>query len=366
MSKDKLSSFFSNVWYYHKWKILVGALAILTLAVTVTQCAKRDDPDISILYVGDMDIGKSGRQGIKTQCSDYYTDANGDGEKNIALTFMGEKDKDTKERLQIEVLSGDHSIYVLNKTYFDFLLPYKIFAPLKDVLGELPEGAVNEYGIELKYLDIAETEGFNTMPRNSIVCIRANAENGVFDYANTTPVYKNNADFFIKMCKYDKEGFRRETVQMALIGDRNLYANCVSDIEHSLYYVGVQSNPNVAPMLDYDYLQLSYKEGQHVFGSAEKQKAEALASGNKLLLLDTDVYTYLSEQGLLLDVKALNLNTTVVPDQYGIMLKDLSIFKMNGFYFADDHKDSRIYLCASKNASDYTVEILKYLYEFKA
>lgn len=371
MGKSKTSLFFENIWYYYKWHIIVGALLLLTLGVTVTQCAKKDDPDISILYVGDMDIGKTARQELKKQFGDFYVDANGDGKKNIAVTFMGENDKDTKERLQIEVVAGDHSIYVLNEEMFNWLLPYKIFAPLKDVLGEVPEGAVNEYGIELKYLDIAETATFSAMPRNSIVCLRANAEDGAFDYGNTTPVYKNNADFFIKMCKYDKEGFRRETVQMALIGDRNLYENCVTDIEHSLYYVGVQNDPGVAPLLDYDYYQLFYKEGQHIFGDSEKQKAEELASGNKILLLDIDAYTYLAEKGLLLDIKTIGASLPDKAEQYGIMLKDLSVFKLNGFYYADAHDDrdegnSRIYLCASKDASGYTVDLLGYLYEFKA
>ncbi len=366
MGKSKTTSFFSNLWYYHKWHILVGALVLLVLAVTVTQCIKKDEPDVCILYVGDMDIGKTGRESVKATFADYYGDVTGDGNKSLIITFMGEKDKDTKERLQIEVVAGDHSIYFLNKEYFEWLQPYKVLAPLEDVLGVMPEGAVNEYGIELKYLDIAEKDGFNAMPRDTVVCLRANAEDGAFDYNSATPFYKNNVDFFIKLIQYKEEGFTRENVQMTMIGDRNLYENCISDIEHSLYYIAKQNDPKKAPLLDYGFLQLKYKEGQHIFGDEEKQKTEEMARGNKLLLLDVDAYTYLSNKGLLLDVNTVNADLPDGGEQYGIQLSKLPLFKVNGFYFADDRENSRIYLCASKDAEGYTVSLLKYLYEFKA
>lgn len=366
MGKTKIASFFSNLWYYHKWHILVGALVLIVLAVTVTQCLQNDDPDVSILFVGDTDIGKSGRNGMKAEFKDFYVDVNGDGEKTLALTYMGNNDADTKERLQIEVVAGEHYIYFLSKEYFEWLLPYKVLAPLEDVLGELPEGAVNEYGIELKYLDLAEAAGFNDMPRDTVVCLRANAEDGAFDYGASTALYKNNVDFFIKLIKYEKSGFTRETVNMTTIGDRNLYENCVSDIEHSIYYISKQNDASVAPMLEYDFMQLLYKNGEHIFGDEEKQQAEELVRGNKLLLLDSDVYGYLAEKGLLLDIQAAFEALPDGAEQYGIMLKTLPLFKTNGFYFADDRENSRIYLCASADADGYTVRLLEYLYKFKA
>lgn len=366
MGKTKIASFFSNLWYYHKWHILVGALVLIVLAVTITQCMQKDDPDVSILFVGETDIGKAAREGLKAEFKDYYDDVNGDGNKTLSVTFMGSNDQDTKERLQIEVVAGEHYIYFLSKEYFEWLLPYKVLAPLEDVLGELPEGAVNEYGIELKYLDLAEAAGFNDMPRDTIVCLRANAEDGAFDYGASTALYKNNVDFFIDLVKYEKSGFVRETVQMATVGDRNLYENCISDIEHSIYYISKQNETSVAPLLEYDFLQLKYKNGEHIFGDEEKRQTEEIAVGNKLLLLDVDAYEYLAAEGLLLDIQAAFEALPDGAEQYGIMLNTLSLFKTNGFYFADDRTDSRIYLCASADADGYTVRLLEYLYKFKA
>lgn len=366
MGKTKIASFFSNLWYYHKWHILVGALVLIVLAVTVTQCMQRDDPDVSILFVGDMDIGKAAREGLKAEFKDYYNDVNGDGNNTLAITYMGNNDKDTKERLQIEVVAGEHYVYFLSKQYFEWLLPYKVLAPLEDVLGVVPEGAVNEYGIELKYLDLAEAAGFNDMPRDTVVCLRANAEDGAFDYGASTALYKNNVDFFIKLVKYEKSGFSRETVQMATVGDRNLYENCISDIEHSIYYISKQNETTVAPLLEYDFLQLKYKNGEHIFGDEEKRQTEEIAAGNKLLLLDVDAYEHLAAKGLLLDIQATLDGLPDGAEQYGIMLNTLPLFKTNGFYFADDRANSRIYLCASADADGYTLRLLEYLYKFKA
>lgn len=363
--KGSVGSWFSNLWYYHKWHILVGALVLLVLGVSLVQCIKNEKPDVSILYVGDMDIGNTNREKINTLLEEFYKDVTGDNRKTLSLAFMGEKDPSTKDRIQTEVVAGEHTIYLLDKTNFEWLLKNNVLAPLEEVLGTKPENALNEYGIELKYLDIAETDGFSNMLRDSILCLRGNREGGI-DYGNSTALYKNNVDTFIGMVEYKVEGLTRSTVEMALIGDRNLYENCVSDMEHSLYYIAKEQEPNTVAILNYSFLQLKYKENQHIFGDEEKAQAEELAKGNKILLLDADAYFYLSEKGLLCDISTIGANLPDNAEQYGIMLKDLSLFKTNGFYFADDRENSRIYLCGSADITDYTARVLKYLYEFKA
>jgi len=364
-NKNGMISWFSNLWYYYKWHILVGALVLLVLGISLVQCIKNEKPDVSILYVADMDLGNSNRDKVEQLVSAYYEDVTGDGKKILSLAFMNQNDKNTKDRIQTEVIAGEHTLYFVDRASFDWLSKYNVLAPLKDVLGERPENALNDYGIEIKYLDLAEAEGFNDMPRDTIMCLRGNREGGI-DYGNSTALYKNNVDLFRALAGYEVEGLERAEVDMMMIGDRDLYANCVRDIEQSLYYISKQNEQTTVPILNYSTIQLQYKEGQHVLGDKEKAEIEAAAKGGKILLLDEDVYLYLSNMGLLKEIKELGIELPEKADRYGVMMKDLSLFKTNGFYYTDDHENSRVYLCGTADIDGFSARVLGYLYKFKA
>ncbi len=363
--KMSIIGWISHQWYYYKWYILVGALVLFVAGVSLVQCIRNEDPDISIIYVADYDLGNTNRDEVKEFIEPFYGDVTGDGKKVMSLVFMSQNDKTTKDRLQTEVMAGEHTLYFLDKTHFEWLMKYNILAPLEDVFGTKPENAINDYGIELKYLDIAEEDGFNDMPRSTIVCLRGNREDGI-DYGNSTALYKNNADLFMSLVNYKIEGFKREYVNMALIGDRDLYENCINDMEASLYYISKEREQTTAPLLKYQTYQLKYKEGQHIFDEEQKAAAEEMAKGGKILLLDADAYLYLSEKGMLCDIKSLGIKVPDMADRYGVKITDLSLFKTNGFYYSDDKDNSRIYLCGSADIDGFSARVLGYLYEFKA
>lgn len=364
-NKYGIGAWFSNLWYYHKWHILVGALVLLVLGISLVQCIKNEKPDVSILYVADMDLGNSNRTKVEQFAAGYYEDVTGDGKKVLSLAFMNQNDKNTKDRIQTEVVAGEHTLYFVDKASFEWLSKYKVLAPLEDILGAKPENAFSDYGIEIKYLDLAEVEGFNDMPRDTIMCLRGNREGGI-DYGNSTELYANNVKLFCALAGYKQEGLQRGDVNMLMIGDRDLYENCVRDIEQSLYFISKQNETQTVPILKYSTLQLKYKEGQHVFGDAEKAEVEAMARGGKILLLDEDVYLYLSGKGLLKEIKELGIELPEKADRYGVMMKDLSLFKTNGFYYTDDHENSRVYLCGTADIDGFSARVLGYLYEFKA
>ncbi len=364
-SKKSIGAWFSNLWYYYKWHILVGALVLLVLGISLVQCIKNEKPDASILYVADMDLGNTNRGKVEQFAAEYYGDVTGDGKKVLSIAFMNQNDKTTKDRIQTEVVAGEHTLYFVDKASFEWLSKYDVLAPLAEVLGEKPEGAVSDYGIEIKYLDLAEVEGFNDMPRDTIMCLRGNREGGI-DYGNSTELYKNNVDLFRSLAGYEIKDLSREDVNMVMIGDRDLYENCVRDIEQSLYFISKQNEQSTVPILRYSTLQLQYKEGQHIFGEEEQARVEEMAKGGKILLLDEDVYLYLSGKGLLKEIKSLGIELPEKADKFGVMMKDLSLFKTNGFYYTDDHENSRVYLCGTSDIEGFSARVLGYLYEFKA
>ena len=43
---------FENFWYYHKWKVIIGAFVAFVLAVCIYSCAAKPKIDITLLYAG--------------------------------------------------------------------------------------------------------------------------------------------------------------------------------------------------------------------------------------------------------------------------------------------------------------------------
>lgn len=348
-----------NIWFYHKWHILVGALVILFLSIATVQCATSDTPDITILYIGDLDIGDD-RYDIKDRFGDSIKDVNDDGKTYISLTFMGTADSLTPNRFQTEVVVGDHIIYIASPEYFEKLVTKGVLAPLKEVLGYLPDNAVDGYGVALRYLDIAETDGFDDMTRNSILCIRGNDGGGI-DYEGGSKYYRNNVDLFRALFAY-KDSAEHTTVKLGYIGDQTMLEAGINKLEYSIYGISRAENQDYVPLLEFEQYQLkNYNGDVRMFTDEDKAAAEAMAAENGLLLLDKEVYEYLRDNGLLISLKDLGIRLTEDKEEYGLKLANLDIKEAQGFSAIYDS----MYLCGGIGTEGYTAEVLKYLRDCK-
>ncbi len=366
----KFKSFMSNLWFYHKWHILVGVLVLLTLGVATVQCATKEEPDVNILFIGDRDPGD--RDVINEELKQYYEDANGDGKKVLSLAFMGITDEQTMGRLQTEVVAGDHVIYILDPDYYQKLLKYNVLAPLQEVLGFVPEGALDKYGVPIKYLDLYTLEGFNKMPMNSVLCIRGTNGDAV-NYKESSDGYKNNIKLFTKLVNYKNDKLIHTQINLGKITANTVTQSCIYSMEESVYYVARLNDADMMPYLSFEEYGLHTAEGKPVFGDNEKEKALELAKGNKILLLDETVYTYLAENGALKDISGIYKGNG--GEQFGVLLngkepgengeKYLAMSGLVGFCYIDTAKNPTVYVCATADIEGDNATVFEYLLNYK-
>ncbi len=352
-----------NLWFYHKWHILVGTLIIVFLGLGTAQCIGKEANDITILYVGDADIGGD-REAIVEDFGYCAKDLGGNEAIDLSFAFMALNDNTTASRFNNEMLVGDYHIYIVTDEYFDKLLKANALAPISSVLGHTPDNCEGDgYGIRMKYLDIAETEGFDMIDRNSIICLRSNAENTA-DYFGGTDLYKNNFDLFKTLLRYTNDSNKRETVNIVCIGEQSLYTNTVYDLEYSVYNIGRKFDGTIVPLLNYEEQKiLSNSQGVQIFGEEEQKNAAALSEGNKIMFVTEEVFKFLKESGRLAKLDTLGIKPIADGDEYGVKLSSIAakdkieLTDTPGFMYLN----KELYLCGTADIEGYTADMLGYL-----
>ncbi len=212
-------NFWANLWYQHKWAIILGGVALIMLVVLIFMLANDKKEDVNIIYVGpEPVIHKVGEmtEKIGLICDDY----NGDGE--VVLNFptiiyqneaQREKLKDTHpEKLittqanadalgqfQAQLMSGALTIYLLDPELYENSAK-SLCVPLSEILGDtsgLKEGLVyDDRAISFSKTTFAiRYEEFDVLPADTVMCIVKTVNTDKELYANSCDLFKSIVEF---------------------------------------------------------------------------------------------------------------------------------------------------------------------------
>lgn len=218
-TKEKLSfrEWCGNIWYYYKWLIILGGIVVLFLIIAFVQMLTSNEPDVTLLYTGKSTVTVKGSEELKNTVDGMIEDYNKDGTKTIdfleltahsaetsGVVFNADTNATVLRRFQSEIASGDSVIYLMEQYYYNKLLELDILAKLSDVLYEkdIPEQAIDEYGVYIKDLEIYNAPGFNMFPPDTILCIRRSPEKDDIKYGRSVEVYTANKLCFQKIINY--------------------------------------------------------------------------------------------------------------------------------------------------------------------
>ena len=207
--KIKLSSPFleklENFWFYHKWKVIIGAFFLIVIGVGVFQMATKEKYDTQITVATHTIYYEEHLVSFEKALTSFMPgDVNGDGKKNLAvfrykifsedeLKAANEVDTDQNgnpiiyadpdfNREQItdlnsSIASGQCTVMFLSKSQYDAMVDKRdedvLLLPMSELFGgEMPNGvADNGYGILLREIDAYKLEGFNWLPSDTVICI---------------------------------------------------------------------------------------------------------------------------------------------------------------------------------------------------
>lgn len=188
----------ANIWYHYKVRIIIIAAFAFIISVAMAQYLSRSDPDVYILYAGPDYITANGNTEFCDVLESLIDDCNGDNKVYVQLNdmvFMTEdqanayieycdetgedmmldmlSNKQMNERFTYEVFGGDASICIFSEDQYDSVAEADGFMKLETLFDEIPEGAIDEYGVRLsetklyKFYDCARI-----FPEDAVIAIR--------------------------------------------------------------------------------------------------------------------------------------------------------------------------------------------------
>lgn len=205
---SRVSAWFENFWYHHKWKTIIIAFFTVVIVVSLLQMRENRKVDTQVLYAGPKTLTVSQIQNIELAFSGLLReDVNGDGDCRADLYALfllsdaqiaeGKQQAEAageafyvntqvlaadKKSFDNEILGGDSAVCLLDPWLFSYVKDVGGFADLGEILGEIPEGAIIEtegenqgksFGIRLGDTGFWQYfAGVCDLPPDTVLCLR--------------------------------------------------------------------------------------------------------------------------------------------------------------------------------------------------
>lgn len=176
--KNRFVDWISNVWYHHKWKIIVILFFTVVLGVCLLQCTAKESTDLGIGFSGNYVMTKEQQSVLRRTVSGILPkDYDGNGTEAAALytysiftdeelksncTSNGTLDSysyqsakatnlDEYRNMRTFLQTGECSVWFVSpNVYRDTGLNIAHFCrPLSELYTEMPQGAVDAYAVRL-------------------------------------------------------------------------------------------------------------------------------------------------------------------------------------------------------------------------
>lgn len=225
----KKGNFFANLWYQHKWALIIGTVLIICGVVLIISLANKPKYDIYLAYTGPMYIDAQTQEAINYSFGEMMDDYDGDGEKVInfaGITYQNDEQRKQSaeemkanygtvvqtsenrkalETIQMQIMSGTCAIYLMDEALYK---EYEAnMVKMKDILGYVPKESIcaGESGVYFKETDFyyymyATEKGraLENLPDDTVLCILPKLKTMDEDmYENSCELYKAILDFRI-------------------------------------------------------------------------------------------------------------------------------------------------------------------------
>ncbi len=226
---SKFLKWLDNYWYHYKVPtIIVLFISIVLLVCTLQMCATDDKQDITVLYSGPFLMMGSEHENVRNVLNYVMPeDFNGDGRKYTELiTYQVASEQQIKD-MEAETDENGNPKYSINRQYYTneysnysnmlitgefalcFLDPwlYESLAnsdrlkTLTDIFGEIPDGAVGDFGVRLgdtamyQYYDVLKI-----LPEDTVICL---LKPYVFGETSKEDIYARSVSMFKAVVEFE-------------------------------------------------------------------------------------------------------------------------------------------------------------------
>ncbi|MGN1048153.1 MAG: hypothetical protein ACI4QZ_06055 [Eubacteriales bacterium] len=199
-SENRFLRFIDNYWYHHKWAIIGITFALIVILICTLQMCEGEKEDLSVVYAGPDSFMVGDRltnihAALKTVLPEDY---NGDGTKHVEwISYYVMSDEEIKyhqseaekigeeyyynsavisenlKNFQNIIVSGEYSLCFLSPYLYEMVKRENGFTPLSEIFDEVPDAAVDEYGVRLSETEFGKYfPGISELPEDTVICLR--------------------------------------------------------------------------------------------------------------------------------------------------------------------------------------------------
>ena len=203
----KFLKWLDNYWYHYKWPTIIGVFTAVFVVIMAVQFFTREEFDVTVVYAGPVQPTANQIRDVESEFAKIMPgDRNGDNKKNCQLTDFyllteeqieeknAEAASDTdayyvnrnavqsaKEQFVNQVSAGESSICLLDPAWYDLLQKQGIIVPLGEVLGAVPDYALDDYGVRLADTPFGKFYGaLQIFPEDTVLCLLRLSEASAF------------------------------------------------------------------------------------------------------------------------------------------------------------------------------------------
>ena len=195
---DKFFKWLDNFWYHYKWHTIIAVFAIIVVIVGISQVVSKGTADVGVIYGGPRLLSLAEQRAVESAVRQVMEDYNQDGKlvvEFVSLMLMSDEQiqaaydeaekrgeeyfanaqfmREELKKFDNLIMAGDSLLCLLDPFLYNRVLDSGGFIPLSEIFDELPESAVDEYGILLSDTEFGQYfDGVNTLPGDTILCIR--------------------------------------------------------------------------------------------------------------------------------------------------------------------------------------------------
>lgn len=174
--KSNLMKWLENYWYHYKWHTIIALFLVITVGVSVTQCATKPNYDQSAVLYCDRTVMENTALALQAELSVRATDLNGDGQSllgvyNVSYDSDGVNPQNAgyanSQKLMVMVSSADYVLYIVDEYGYQRLMKEAGLFETYDFLPDKEGTAWNWKGSPLQ-----EQFKNSKLPENLYFCIR--------------------------------------------------------------------------------------------------------------------------------------------------------------------------------------------------
>ncbi len=229
----------ANFFYHYKFRIIMTAAFAFIIIVAGAQFLGQSNPDINIIYGGPQYITANQNKDFCGVLESLMPDYNGDGKTYVQLNdlvfmsqsqleeytaemeAMGEvpmidplSNKQVNERFTYEIFGGESVICILGEEQYEAVRNEGGFLPLSEIFDEVPEGAIDDYGVRFSETKLCRFYGAaQIFPEDAVLALRRVSTMSVFTgKSKAEKKHGYHMDLFRRMVEFEyPEGYVPET-----------------------------------------------------------------------------------------------------------------------------------------------------------